>query len=193
MNKHARYAQVQGVMNRWGKAAVFAALSVIAACSKESNTDAVQQQVTQTKRLAKVPEDPLAGMTGAITASKGDLPVDVRFQLASRPQPGQPVEVKVAFASKAELMGLHAVIKPNDSLKMANDVQTRFDALKPGEIKDYSFTATPPTSGIYIATLELTVTRDAGDNTYSYSIPLAVPNPAPPASSSSAAAKSGSG
>lgn len=184
MTKHSQWLRLTTVVG-------MVAIGLVA-CSNNSDEAnlAAQQQAVKAKRVAKQaqPDDPLARMVKAVTASKGDLPVDVRFELGARPEPGKPVDIKLAFASSADLAALHATIKAANGLQTAPDLQAKFESVKSGEIKDYTFSVTPAATGIYIANLELTVTRDTGDNTYVYVIPVAVPNPAPPAASSAAAA-----
>lgn len=175
---------------RWLKAVICGVVLVaaVAACSRDSDqasTNSAQQQAAKAKRAAQQtkPEDPLAGMIKAVTASKGNLPLDVRFQLLSRPEAGKPLDIKLAFVPAADLQAISAVVKPADGLQLS-DVQTRFEAAKAGEIKEHTFTVTAPKSGIFLMNIEVTVTRETGDNTYVYSIPIPVPNPVSAAASS---------
>jgi hypothetical protein len=164
------------------------AISVVACSggSDEASSAAAQEQAAKARRAAQraKPADPLAGMIKAVTASKGNLPLEVRFQLVSRPEAGKPVDIKLAFVPAADLHAISAVIKPANGLQISSDAQTRFEGTKAGEIKEYTFTATAPNSGIFVATIEVTVTRETGDNAYVYSIPIPVPSPASAAASS---------
>lgn len=158
---------------------LFSATLGIAACSggSDDTQQALQQQAAKARRARQQtqPEDPLARMVRAVTPSKGELPIDVRFELQQRPEPGKPVDIKLALVPSTDLAALQAVVKSAAGLQIADNTQIKFDTLKSGEMKDYTFAATPSGTGIFIASVDVTVTRETGDNTYTYSIPVAVP------------------
>lgn len=151
--------------------------STLAACGDSSDSAQKAAQATQAKKAVvkqAQPDDPLVHMSLATTASKGALPLDLHFEITAPPEPGKAVAIKLAFVPNSDLLGLHAVIKTLTGLQLSADAQAMFDAPKAGEVKEFSFNVTPASTGIFLTNVEVTVTRDTGDTTYVYAIPLAV-------------------
>ncbi|MES1195315.1 MAG: hypothetical protein ABUL58_00015 [Steroidobacter sp.] len=164
---------------------------LLAACGGQSDEQkaAAEQQAQARKVVKKVqPVDPLAGMYSAVTGSKGTLPVDVRFELLDRPEPNKPVNIRLAFVPAMDLYALHAVVKSTSGLQIADDAQVKFDSPKNGEIQEYKFVATPTVTGILLATVDVTVTRDTGDTSFVYSLAVPVPDAASVAAASTSSA-----
>ncbi len=153
-------------------------MSVLTACGGQSAAEkaAAEQQAKAKKVVKQVqPADPLAGMSSAITGSKGTVPVEVRFELLDRPEPNKPVNVRLAFVPSTDLDALHAVVKPSTGLQVAEDTQVKFDAPKSGEIKEYKYVAIPTAAGIFLCNIDVTVTRDTGDTQFTFTLPIPVP------------------
>jgi len=171
-------------------AAVFMVLQ-LTGCSGDSDAEkTAAEQQAQAKRVVKKvkPADPLAGMSSAVTGTKGTVPLDVRFEIMDRPEANKPVNVRLAFVPTIDLYALHAVVKPMPGLQVGDDAQIKFDAPKNGEIKEFKFVATPSEAGIFLANIETTVTRDTGDTTFTFSVPVPVPDKTPPSSATANAA-----
>jgi len=159
---------------------MFMGIALVACGPSDEEKAAAAQQATVKKRVKKVePTDPLAGMASAVTGSKGTLPVDVHFELLDRPEPNKPVNVRLALVPTMDLIAMHAVVKPMTGLQVGEDSQAKFDTPKNGEIKEYKFTVTPTDVGIFLANIEITVTRDTGDTTFLFSVPVPVPEKTP--------------
>jgi len=149
----------------------------VAGCGGKSDEEkAAAEQAAQTKKVVKKvqPADPLAGMSYAVTGTKGTLPLEVRFELLDRPEPTKPATVHLAFIPTMDLAGLRVAIKAMPGLHVGDDAQVKFEAIKNGEVKEYKFIATPATSGILLANVEATVTRDTGDTSFTFSLPVPV-------------------
>jgi len=164
---------------------------LLAACGPSDQEKAAAEQQAKAKKIVKKvqPTDPLAGMSAAVTGSKGTLPVDVRFELLDRPEPNHPVTVRMVFAPTIDLITVRAVVKPMAGVQVAGDTQVKFDEPKNGEIKEYKFIATPTTTGILLVGIDITVTRDTGDTLFTYSLPIPVPDTSAATASASAVAK----
>jgi len=162
----------------------------LVACGSSDEEKAVAQQQANAKKVVKKvqPADPLAGLSSAVTGTKGTLPVDVRFDLLDRPEPGKPVNVRLVLVPTMDLIAMHAAVKPAPGLQVGDDSQAKFDSPKNGEMKEFKFVVTPAAVGIAVANIDVTVTRDTGDTTFTFSVPVPVPEQA--AASSVAAATS---
>jgi hypothetical protein len=161
-----------------GALVLIAGACALTACGPSAEEQAAKAQQAQTKKVVKKqqPVDPLAGMSSAVTGTKGTLPLEVRFELLERPEPHKPAKVRLAFMPSMDLMAMHAVVKAAPGLQIADDAQIKFDAVKTGEIKELQFVATPSEVGILLANIDVTVTRDTGDTTFNFSIPIPVPD-----------------
>src|SRR4051812_44512046 len=98
---------------------VVATAALIAACGGHSDEEkAAAEQAAKAKKVVKKiqPIDPLAAMSVAITGTKGTLPLEVHFELLDRPEPNNPVNIRLAFVPSIDLLGLRAAIKPMPGL-----------------------------------------------------------------------------
>ena len=172
---------------------------LLTGCGSSDEQQAAAQQMKVKKVIKQVkPADPLAGLNSAVTGSSGTLPVDLRFELLDRPQPGKPGKIRLVFVPAIDLYAIHAVIKPSAGMEMADGADVKFDAPKKDELKDYQFAVTPSSTGIYLVNVDVTVTRDTGDTVFNFSLPVPVPdgpdvpeaNTAPPAAPPVASASS---
>jgi len=165
--------------------------SLVACGPSDEEKAAAEQQAKARKVVKKVqPVDPLAGMSSAVTGTKGTLPVDVRFELLDRPEPHTPVNIRLVLVPTMDLVALNAIVKPSAGLQISADSQVKFDEPKNGEIKEHKFVATPNEAGIFLANVDVTVTRDTGDTTFTFSIPVPVPDKAAVSAATTTAASS---
>lgn len=159
---------------------VLAMAVVLCGCGQSDEENAAAAQKAAARKIVKKVEvkDPLAGMSSAVTGSKGNVPVDVRFELMNAPEISKPLNIRLAFVPSVDLYAVHASIKPPATgLSVAEDAQVKFEAPKNGEVKEFSFAAIPSSSGIQLVHVELTVTRDTGDTLFNYTVPVPVPEP----------------
>lgn len=202
--KHCDLQQIHNMKKISSMTRVFALTTfalmvmVLTGCGSSDEQQAAAQQLKVKKVVKQVkPADPLAGLNSAVTGSSGTLPVDLRFQLLDRPQPGKPAKIRLVFVPAIDLYAIHAVIKPGAGMAMADGADLKFDAPKKDELKDYQFAVTPSSTGIYLVNVDVTVTRDTGDTVFNFSVPVPVPDapdvnsapsaPPPVASASSSA------
>lgn len=202
--KHCDLQQIHNMKKISSMTRVFALMTfalmvmVLTGCGSSDEQQAAAQQLKVKKVVKQVkPADPLAGLNSAVTGSSGTLPVDLRFELLDRPQPGEPGKIRLVFVPAVDLYAIHAVIKPGAGMTMTDGADVKFDAPKKDELKDYQFAVTPSSTGIYLVNVDVTVTRDTGDTVFNFSVPVPVPDapdvnsapsaPPPVASASSSA------
>lgn len=172
--------------------ATLAMLALLAACDNSKEEEAAAQAAEAARQAAikraqqqKKAEDPLIGLGKAIALSKGQLPVDLRFELTAAPTPGAPAEVRLMMRANEDLEALLVAMSPLNDLQLQGELRPRFGPTKSGELRDLSFSAVAPATGIYLANVDITVTRPGGETTYEFVVPVGVP--APEAAASTAA------
>src|SRR6185503_12040120 len=90
-------------------AAVAAGLALcVSGCSSGENADSSGVTATHTGKRAKKPvskpgEESLADMVAAVSSTRGGSPVEMRFELAGRPEVGQVTDIEVAVIPHAPL------------------------------------------------------------------------------------------
>lgn len=175
-----------------GLCKVVAIAALLCSCGHSDEENAAAAQKAAARKVVKKVEvkDPLAGMSSAVTGSKGNLPVDVRFELMESPEIGKPVNIRLAFVPSMDLYAMHALIKSSHAgITVSDNAQIKFEAPKTGEAKEFGFTATPASSGIQLVQIELTITRDTGDTSFNYTVPVPVPDSHKASASVSTAAR----
>jgi hypothetical protein len=158
--------------------AAVVAVALLCSCGNSDEEAAAAAKQAAARKVVKkvVVNDPLAGMSSAVTGSKGNLPVDVHFELMTTPEISKPMTIRLAFVPTVDLFAIQAAVKsPSAGISVADNSQIKFEAPKNGEVKEYSFSATPASSGIQLVQVELTITRDTGDTVFNYTLPVPVP------------------
>ncbi len=132
------------------------------------------------KPAATAAADPTADMNAAVSAVKGPSPVNVKFQMADRPQPGRPLTVEFALIPDATVLSLAAKFEGDEGLAVVGGDQAPAVEKPPANVPiRHSVTVLPKSDGIY--TVTATVTFAIGEETKArvYSIPLIAGNGLP--------------
>ena len=131
--------------------------------------------------------DPMAGMVKAVTSDTRHQAMDLRFELASRPQLGEAVEVKLMLQAVDDAADVKLTISSDPKLVVVAGGEAALGSIKAGEIVSHTVTLRPAGTGIFVLDANLSVTANGGPHTANYSIPVAVIAAVPAASSSTAA------
>ncbi len=123
------------------------------------------------KRPAAV--DPTADMTTAVSSGNAPSPVNVKFQLGGRPQPGEPLSVDFALIPNAGVVALGARFEGDDGLTVVDGGEIQ-EVTRPAQNVPirHSVTVLPKADGIYTMTTTLTVTTDGDPKQRVFSIPI---------------------
>ena len=110
------------------------------------------------KAMAPVAADPTAGMDTAVSAVKGPSPVNVKFQMADRPQPGQPLSVEFVLIPDATVQSLAVKFEGDDGLTVVSGDQLAALEKPPANVPiRHTVTVLPKSDGIYTVTVTLAV------------------------------------
>jgi len=121
--------------------------------------------------------DPTANMSLAVNSSKGLVHVDVKFQMQTRPEPGQSLSVDFALIPDPQVTTLSAKFEGDEGLTIVSGDQLE-DVQKPAPNVPIHHTVTvlPKADGIYTITASLTVTTDTEPKVHTFSLPIIAGN-----------------
>lgn len=157
-------------------------LLVIIGCGSDTDTsapppagaDEPREQATATATQPAKP-DPTAGMASAVGTGKPGAPVNLKYDLLSRPVVGQPVEVELAIVPTAPIALLKTSVTGMEGLSLGG-TESITDVENPSfdEPTRFRFTVTPNENGMFYVTVMLSVTSTGAEQFRSFSIPLVV-------------------
>lgn len=165
-----------------------------AACDSEPDTAAESQTpaaTTQPAPVADAPPDPTSKMARAVGDGKPGAAVDIRYDFASKPEVGKPMEVQIAFVPRSGVEALDATISGMNGITVAGNLKPHFDNVQAGNSYLHTFTLLPDRNGVYYVTVAVTTTLSGASIGRTFSIPFVVG--AAPAQEKAAPPKDASG
>jgi len=123
---------------------------------------------------AKPGQNDLADMVAAVSATKSGPAVDVRFNLPSKPEVGQPLSIAVAIVARSPSFDSMAVaFQAPEGIQLVAGAQTGILA-KPaeGDPVRHELKIIPQHDGIYLVTAIVTVTTANESSSRTYAIPV---------------------
>ncbi|MDP9088306.1 MAG: hypothetical protein M3O26_06175, partial [Pseudomonadota bacterium] len=137
---------------RTAKVLALCAVAAIAACHKESATEAPPVQAAAPVAARKGPgaEQLTAGMVEAPSQGKSQLPVKLKFALEQRPAVGHVFDLTVALIPQIDA-GSASIEVAGDALSVAPQMN-RFDlpAVEAGQVYRQSIQVTPTAAGVLL-------------------------------------------
>jgi hypothetical protein len=139
------------------------------------------------------PQELTAGMVEAVAQSKGQAPIDLKFDLLERPVQGQPLEVAIALLPQTAARSATVAVTGSDGLKVdPGEEQFEFPAVEAAQVYRHSIKVTPTTEGFYLLTLSVSLQHEQTSDSRVFSVPILVGSDAGPASAPSGGAPAGS-
>jgi hypothetical protein len=184
------------------RAGIGLAAFMLAACHSGGGdlTDAARKPAT--KKAAPAPEgavDPAVAeanrtMASGVPIGTSTAPLDVRFDLASVPAPGQPFAVDVAVLPEAPAPVLRLEVTGGEGLTILEpDGSVSFEKVQAGSVTRLRVRASSPTAGTRLVQVRATLELPGGPESRIFAFPLVVgapPLPAPvPAPNAKAATR----
>lgn len=142
-----------------------------------------------TKSSASTQADPLAGMVKAVAADTHQQPIELRFELAGRPEAGQAVDIKLNLRAVDDAAEVKLAISADPKLNIIAGGDAAFAAIKAGESVSHTVTLRGANTGIFVVDAKLTATANGGPRTMNYAIPMAFVPAAEAGSAATSAAK----
>lgn len=114
-----------------------------------------------------------ANMVKAVSIGAGTVEVDLKFELAERPEVGKPVDIVLALIPNVRLERLYARFQPEDGLDLVTGGETE-QITRPvaGESITHTVTVIPKRDGIFTIRAVVLMDSETESLSHNYSIPL---------------------
>jgi hypothetical protein len=114
-------------------------------------------------------------MGPGVPVGGGTAAVDVRFELASAPQPGQPFEVRLAVLPDAIAAQMQIEVTAGDGLVLsAPTAPLTVQKVEPGSVQFLTAEAAAEQPGTHVLTVRVTFDNPGGSETREFSFPVVV-------------------
>lgn len=160
-------------------AAVMAAVCLAACGSSNQSSPAsslLHRKPPPKRAPAVATADPTAEMSAAVGTSKVSSPVSVKFQMASRPEPGQPLSIDFALTPDPTVLSIGAKFEGDGAgLVLVSGAQVP-DIIKPTPRVPILHTVVvqPKADGIYTLIATVTAGTDGDSKVRTFIIPVIV-------------------
>ncbi len=163
---------------RWlGLSAAVLAVICLSACGgsadKPNAAAALLHRKPPPGKMVPKVTDPTAEMSAAVTTAKGPSPVNVKFQLAARPEPGKPLTVDFALIPDATVSSVAVKFEGESGLTLVSGDQVpEINKPTPNAPIRHSVVVLPKADGIYALTATVTATNEADPRVRAFTIPI---------------------
>lgn len=178
-------------------------LCVLAACNRDASAPAPPAPAVAPGAPAAVakhpatPEEQTAGMVEAATQGKSQLPAVLKFELASRPTVGEPLDIGLALIPGIAAASASIAVTASEGLALADgSAHLEIPQIEATQVYRQSIKVTPNADGVLFMTLAVTLTHDQMAESRVFALPIivgapppTVPAPAPAAASPAPAAQ----
>jgi hypothetical protein len=156
------------------------ALVGLTACHR--NTDPAPPPVPEARVVVPVPvkKGPTAaeqtrGMVEAASQGKSQLPVQLKFELAQRPNVGQSLDINIAILPDIDASGADVVVAGGEGLSVApGGSQFELGAVEVGGVYRRIVKVSPAATGVLLLNLTVSLKHDEMTESRAFSIPLIV-------------------
>jgi hypothetical protein len=115
------------------------------------------------------------GMVEAASQGKSQLPVQLKFELAQRPNVGQPLDINVAILPDIDASGADIVVAGGEDLNVApGGNQFELGAVEVGGVYRRTVKVSPGAAGVLLLNLTVSLKHDEMTESRVFSIPLIV-------------------
>jgi len=160
--------------------AVVAMAAVIAACSRgddessaaTATSGAAGAAADATPTPAESPDD--QRMANAVATGKVGAPVDLKYDVLAKPDPGQPFEVELALLPRLAADALEVEVTGIPGLTVVSGGATRFEGVTAGERYVTKALVQADAAGIYYANVVARMITQVQTEARTFSVPLVV-------------------
>jgi hypothetical protein len=150
---------------------------VLAGCGSDapapeaSNTDA-PKPAAQPKPAVPAVVDPTDKMGRAVGNGKPGAAVDIKYEFASKPEVGKPVQLQVALIPSAGVDSLEATFSGMDGLTLAGPLTASVSDAKPGEPYKHELSVLVSQNGVYYITVSVNTQISGASLGRTFAIPF---------------------
>ena len=169
-------------MRRLAQLVFLSSAVALAACNSEPEAEVAASAATAPAEkpaasTATAPADPSMKMARAVGDGKPGAAVDIRYEIAAKPQVGAPTEVQLALVPNSGVEALDATISGMEGITIAGDLKPHFENVEAGKPYQHSFSLLPDRTGVYYITVAVTTTMGGATVGRTFSIPFVVGSP----------------
>lgn len=128
-------------------------------------------------RAAPVPRETRLSpdMVSAVSGSKGNVSVDLKFALTSRPEPGKPLDIDMAVIPTDATATIRVIVQNTDGLEITAGQEMRVPAgAEPGVALSHRVTVVPERDGVFSLSAVALIDTDKSSVTRTFAIPIIV-------------------
>lgn len=154
------------------------ATAAVSACSKDTPAPASTAAPGAPLIAPEAKKGPSAaelttGMVQAASAGKSQVPVELKFELTSRPKVGQPLDINLALISHIDAGAASLHVTAADGLNLGTEgTELDLPAAQAGEVYRHSLRVTPTAEGILIVGVTVSLKHDEVTDQRIFSIPI---------------------
>jgi hypothetical protein len=168
-------------------AALSLATALTAGCGSKGGEEAAAKTA---KAAAKTPEQQAAAakaaktrlederLATAVITSKTGAPLDLKYDIAAKPDVGQPFEVELTFLPRAPADALEVQVSAVEGLTLVGSNAIRFDNVQAGERYTTKVLAQAASAGIYYIGVASKMSTKVQTEVRNFSVPIVVGTPA---------------
>jgi hypothetical protein len=154
------------------------AATLVAACGGGQDADPSARTAATRRVVTSGPEQ----MVAVVPVIQGESPLDLRFEIGSRPRLGEPFNVSLAVLSSAPGVRSFTVsFQSSDAIEVASGGEWVVEPKpKSATIHTHELTLVPRREGVFYVPLVVVVSQGAAPVSRSFSIPVIVGEGATP-------------
>jgi hypothetical protein len=113
-------------------------------------------------------------LADAVATSKTGAPLDLKYDISTKPAVGQPFEVELTFAPRASADALEVQVSAVEGLTLVGSGGVRFDNVQQGERYTTKVLAQSAAAGIYYIGVSAKMTTKVQTEVRNFSVPVVV-------------------
>lgn len=172
---------------KWQSLMALATLLALAGCGpseeeKMAEAEAQARAALNARKAAAAAKaaDPTATMARAVATSKADAPIDLKYDILSKPLVGEAVEIELALIPTASGDTISAQIAASPGLTLDGQLTPVFASIKPGQAVNTRFTVKTDKEDVFYVTVATTMHAAGVPSTRTYAIPVLMSMPSAP-------------
>jgi hypothetical protein len=171
-------AMAGGMTMRTARIFLLCVMAAVSACGKDKPAPASTAAPRAPVAAPLVKKGPgaaelTAGMVQAASAGKSQVPVELKFELASRPRVGQPLEINMALISHIDASAASLRVTGAEGFTLgAEGAQLDLPAAQADEVYRHSVNVTPTAEGILVVGVTVSLKHDEVTDQRIFSIPI---------------------
>jgi hypothetical protein len=186
-----RLVEVAAVMTHRIRAGYFAravalslAVAVAAGCGGKSDDEAAAEAAKAKVAVKQAAEDAESGPAGddrlanaVVVTGKSSAPVDLKYDITTKPAVGQPFEVELTFLPRVGADTLDVEVSAVEGLTLVGGSAMSFDMVQAGERYTTKVLAQSDVAGMYYIGVSAKMTTKVRTEVSGFSIPVVIGTP----------------